>query len=512
MRNKCAFIKLTVCLLILSSCNIINSTQIVNKDNDKKGIENAQNGNHEIVFPNNLTVAFQADLEKLHQASVYTINMEIELDGAVVRVEGSQEVMYTNQEFVPLETIYFRLIPNVGGDYLAVSDVQMDGNPIEPTLEFSNTALRLDLPEPLAPGETTIITMRFNEVVPSVMGGNYGLYVYIDEILALDAFFPIIPVYNDEGWNVEEPPQNADMIFTDAAFFSVTVDAPKEFVLAAGGKETEREERLGRQVVTFEGGPQRDFYLAASPRFVSESIWVDDIKLTSYFVEEFRPSGERVLEIGANALSAFSERFGPYPYNELDLVSTPMQAGGMEYSNIVALGINFYDPALKIGDNPGSVFLEAATAHEVGHEWFYCQVMSDQIDEPWLDESLVQYATYLYYLDTYGEQAAEVFKESLHGRWNRVGKGPIPIGMPAEDYSPQEYGAIVYGRGALFFEALAEETGQETFDRFFREYVNTFRWRIAEPNDLKVLAEQSCDCDLSRLFTDWGVSWSSMAD
>jgi hypothetical protein len=190
--------------------------------------------------------------------------------------------------------------------------------------------------------------MNFNEVVPSVMGGNYGLYVYIDDILALDAFFPIIPVYNAEGWNVEEPPRNADMIFTDAAFFSVTIDAPEEFVLAAGGKETERVEKSDRQIVTFEGGPQRDFYLAASPRFVSESTSLDGVNVTSYFVEEFRPSGERVLEIGVNALSAFSERFGSYPYNELDLVSTPMQAGGMEYSNIVAIGIYYYDlPLMK---------------------------------------------------------------------------------------------------------------------------------------------------------------------
>jgi aminopeptidase N len=364
--------------LILSSCNFYNSTKTVDEDIDKAGTENVQNGNFERILPNNLTAEFQSDLEKLHQASVYSINMEIKLDGDNVRVEGSEEVVYTNQESIPLETIYFRLIPNVGGDYLAVSDVRIDGNPVESSLEFSNTALRLDLQKPLAPGESIIITMRFDEVVPSVMGGNYGLYVYIDDILALDAFFPIIPVYNDEGWNVEKPPQNADMVFTDAAFFSITVDAPMEFVLAAGGKETERVEELDRQIVTFEGGPQRDFYMAASPRFVSESTWVDGVKLTSYFVEEFRPSGERVLEIGANALSAFSERFGPYPYNELDMVSTPMQAGGMEYSNIVAIGIYYYDPELIIGDTPGSVFFESAAAHEVAHEWFYCQVMSDQ--------------------------------------------------------------------------------------------------------------------------------------
>ncbi len=505
MQKNPTLIILNACFLVLSSCNINNSTQIVNEDIDKAVAENAQNGDLERILPNNLNAEFQADLEKLHQASVYTIDMEINLDGVNVRVDGSEEVIYTNQESVPLETIYFRLIPNVGGDYLAVSDVQIDGNPVEPSLEFNNTALRLDLPEPLATEESTIITMCFDEVVPSEMGGNYGLYVYTDDILALDAFFPIIPVYNDEGWNVEEPPRNADMVFTDAAFFSITVDAPKEFILATGGKETERKEKLNRQIVTFEGGPQRDFYLAASPRFVSESTWVDGVKLTSYFVEEFRLSGERVLEIGADALSAYRERFGPYPYNELDMVSTPMQAGGMEYSNIVAIGIDYYDPASTIGDTPGSVFLESAAAHEVAHEWFYCQVMSDQIDEPWLDESLVQYATYLYYLDTYGKQAADRFKESFHQRWERVAKEPIPIGMPAEDYSPKEYGAIIYGRGALFFEALAEEMGQETFDSFLREYVDTFRWGIAEPADLKALAEESCGCDLSQVFADWGV-------
>jgi len=505
VRNNRVFIILIIFLLALSSCDVNSSAQIVNEAINEAADENTQNESSDRVLPNNLKPEFQLDLKELHQASVYTINMKIELDGAIIRVEGSQEVVYTNQESVPLEDIYFRLFPNVGGDYLAVSDVQVDGNPIEPSMEFGNTALRLDFQEPLAPGESTTITMDFDEVVPTEMGGNYGLYVYFDEILALDAFFPIIPVYNNEGWNVEEPPQNADMIFTDVAFFSVTVDAPKEFVLAAGGIETERMENSDRQIVTFEGGPQRDFYMAASPRFVSESTWVDGVKLTSYFVEEFRSSGERVLEIGANALSAFSGRFGPYPYNELDLVSTPMQAGGMEYSNIVAIGIYFYDPESTLRGIPGSVFMESAAAHEVGHEWFYCQVMSDQIDEPWLDESLVQYATYLYYLDTYGEQAAATFKESLHQRWERVAKNPIPIGKPAADYSPMEYGAIVYGRGALFFEALVKEMGQEMFESFLREYVDTYRWGIAEPHDLKELAEGSCGCDLSQVFTDWGV-------
>ena len=95
-------------------------------------------------------------------------------------------------------------------------------------------------------------------------------------------------------------------------------------------------------------------------------------------------------------------------------------------------------------------------AHEVGHQWFYSTVGNDQLDEPWLDESLTQYVTYLYFLDTYGAQAAEGFRQSFVGRWDRVGMADIPIGMPAGNYDGTEYGAIVYGRGPLFFERLAE--------------------------------------------------------
>jgi len=169
----------------------------------------------------------------------------------------------------------------------------------------------------------------------------------------------------------------------------------------------------------------------------------------------------------------------------------------MEYSNIVAVGVQYYDPALVISGTPGSVFLEAAAAHEVAHEWFYCQVMSDQIDEPWLDESLVQYATYLYYLDIYGFQPSEGFKASLDQRWERVDKEPIPI----------EYSAIVYGRGAFFFDALTEVIGQETFKNLMQEYVDAFRWGIADSRDFKALAEEFCGCDLTALFNDWGVAY-----
>jgi aminopeptidase N len=71
------------------------------------------------------------------------------------------------------------------------------------------------------------------------------------------------------------------------------------------------------------------------------------------------------------------------------------------------------------------------------------------------------------------------------------------------DYSGTEYSAIIYGRGALFFEALREQMGLEAFDTFMREYVSTYTWGIATPEGLKSLAETNCDCDLTPLFDEW---------
>jgi aminopeptidase N len=126
-----------------------------------------------------------------------------------------------------------------------------------------------------------------------------------------------------------------------------------------------------------------------------------------------------------------------------------------------------------------------------------------QLDDPWLDESLTQFATLQYYADEYGPQGEEGFRSSLEGRWDSVGRADIPIGLPVAEYSGLEYGAIVYGRGPLFFVALRERMGTETFDAFLREYTETLSWGIATPEFLQSLAEEHCACELDDIFNEW---------
>ena len=152
---------------------------------------------------------------------------------------------------------------------------------------------------------------------------------------------------------------------------------------------------------------------------------------------------------------------------------------------------------------PNPVMLESTVAHEVGHQWFYNVVGNNQVGEAWLDEAVVQYITGLYHLDRYGTSGYNGLRNSWISRWERVERADIPIGMPSESYAPIEYSAIVYGRGPLFIEALADEMGEETFNAFMQDYYQTNQWGISSGEGFKAAAEEFCECDLTDLFDEW---------
>jgi aminopeptidase N len=453
------------------------------------------------IFRDGLIDAERAVLDRLPGATVY--HMDLQIPGDFLTLQGRQQVRYTNQENEPLNEIYFRLFPNAAGGESTVSAVKVDDQDVEPAYEFEDSALRVPLPTALQPSQQVVIQMDFSVKVPLEMGGNYGLFGYFDNVLVLDEFYPVIPVYDDEGWNVEVPPPNADTSYFDASFYVVRVTAPAKLTVVASGIEVGRESEGDNQVLTFAAGPARDFYLAASDRYTVVSKKVGETEINSYAFEERADGAKLALQYAVDALESFNARFGVYPYTELDVVSTPMQALGIEYPGIMGIALNLYDLDETVAGLPSPVMMEGTVAHEVAHQWFYNAVGNDQVDEPWLDEAMAQYLTGLYYADTYGESAARSYRSSWNSRWERVDRADIPIGMPAGSYVDKEYGAIVYGRGPLFVAALAKEMGQEKFDEFLRDYYKSHQWGIGTSDAFKQLAEGHCQCDLTALFEEW---------
>lgn len=445
------------------------------------------------VYKADLVKSEEKSLALLQDATVYHLGLAISDD--LLTLTGREQVRYTNRETVDLDKVYFQLFPNVSGGKATISAVMVDADTAVFAYEPGDSALRVTLPEVLKPLDSITLQVDFSVDIPQSPSGNHGLFGYFNDILALDGFYPVIPVYDAVGWHIATSPPIGDKTFFDASFYLVRVTAPANLVLVASGSEVRRETKDGEQVVTFAAGPARDFYLAASSRFTRVSIFVGETTINSYAFPEQIARVNLALTVAENALRSFNARLGDYPYTELDIVLLNMEGGaaGIEYPGI--FGTN---RAITRDD-----ILESTVAHETGHQWFYNVVGDDQVNEPWLDESTTQYITGLYYLDRYGEIGWRYYQQTWISRWNTIGQRKIPVGLPVASYQDTEYVAIVYGRGPLFVEALSGKIGEPAFDACLRKYYQSNRWQIVTTETFQDNFEACSASDLGELFREW---------
>jgi hypothetical protein len=453
------------------------------------------------IFKAGLIASEQSVLDELLTASIYHI--EFKIADNLFHLTGMEEVRYTNAETVPLNEVRFRLFPNILGGEMTISNLKVDGGTVRPKYELEDSLMTVPFSPALEPNQSLVIQMEFAVTVPQTLESNYGVLAYADDVLALAHAYPMIAVYDDEGWNAEIPPESGDVTYADASFYIVRVHAPKEVRLVTTGRDVSRDEADQDQVLTVASGPARDFYLAASPFYEEVSQTLGEVTIRSYAPGKLKDGAQMALEVASKAIEDFSADYAPYPYTEFDIVSTPTLALGIEYPGMIAITSRIYNVNSDYRGTPAGVYMESTVAHETGHQWFYSLVGDDQLDDPWLDESLTQFATLQYYADEYGANGEAGFRSSLEGRWANVGNAKIPIGLPVAAYSGQEYGAIVYGRGPLFFVALRDEMGREVFDQFIKDYTESLSWDIATPEKLKSMAEEHCSCDLTPLFEEW---------
>lgn len=441
-------------------------------------------------------------LEELVDAPIYHISYEIDAD--LVTIRGHEEIRYTNQENIALEEIAFHLFPNTLGGNMEIENISIDGETDIPVnYGDQKSYMMLPLPVSIKPGESVIITMDFTTTAPNDLERNYGILASTESVLALAHAYPMLSVYDDEGWNIDIPSEQGDITYGDASFYIVRVNAPRELVLVGSGSHLASKFENDRQTIVFAIGPARDFYLAASQDYVCISNFLVNYTINSCAPTELHDSAQIALDVAAEAINMYGALYAPYPYTEFSIVTTPTYALGIEYPGMTAINIDLYDPTTNFGGMPASVYLESTIAHEVGHQWFYNLVGNDQLDNPWLDESLVQYITWQYYATRYGESGKAGFGEALDSRWGRVDHAKIPIGETVASYGSEEYSGIIYGRGAFFFEALSEKMGAEAFQNFITEYTQRQEWKIATPESLRALAEKHCNCDLENLFMEW---------
>jgi len=446
---------------------------------------------------------FRSDVAAFAQATRYVIDFTVYPEDALV--VGHQRVLYTNTEDVPLNEVYFRLFPNTPGygGTATVERLLVNGRPASVTAELENSALRVSLPDPLLLGEQVDFTLDFRVHLSTTPFEGYGQLAYRDGVVTLANVYPVIPVYDDEGWNVELAAPYGDATYTDTSLYRVRCTAPAEMVVATSGSQVSwTDNGDGMATWTFVSGPMREFNLVMSSDFQVISTTVGEVVVNSYALPADAVGSRRALDYASNALRAYDTHFGSYPFAEFDVVEVPLNgAGGIEYPGLVVVDAAIY--------NQKHGFFEHATVHETAHQWWYSLVGSDQVDEPWLDEALTNYSVVVYFEEVYGPEWAESFVQDyfVHNYEEIVAAGRDEVvGRPVAEFSEEQYGPIVYVKGPLFFHYLRQQVGDETFFAILRTYFQHYRYGIATPEGFLAVANQVSGQDITPLYEKWILS------
>ncbi|MFM8321354.1 MAG: M1 family aminopeptidase [Chloroflexota bacterium] len=442
----------------------------------------------------------------------YRIHLQVDPSGE--RFSGRQIVQVTNRQPAALDALYFRLLPNGGKSYgsgsLEVSEVRLGETRLQPALSQGDSVLEVPLPEPLAPGAALELDFSFTGQAAVEFGGDhdnggYGIYNLSDGVLSLANAYPILAVYDAGGWNLDPVSNIGDSVYSETAYYSVLACVPEGWRVAATGATLEGPYSVtgGLDCSRFESGPMRDFYLIAGREFDVLEEQVDGVNVRSYYLPGDEAAAAQTLETAAASLQVFNQRFGPYPFTELELVEAPMRyALGVEYPGVVLIAQDLYQET-------GAPEFPMTVAHEVAHQWWYSVVGNDVFDAPWLDEGLATYSSALYFEDAVNPQTARGYLDFWRSRVDSV-KGTENDKPVAESLSFFEgldnssaYSRIVYLKGAIFFDSLRKEIGDEAFFQALQQYYAARRFEVATAQDLLGAFETAAGRSLEDFYRPW---------
>jgi aminopeptidase N len=447
---------------------------------------------------------FADDLARFPNLPRYDLDLRLAVTEEAATLSGHETVFYTNRAALSLNTIVFRLFPNLDsyGGALEVANVTLGGVPVTTSQDVTGSVLTLALPTPIRPGEQVKLDLDFTTTVTADEWALYGQFSYLDGLLALPQAYPLLSVYEPGRgwWLVAEQPQG-DAVFSESAFFDVRITAPASLILAASGSLVDlKANDDGTLTHRYVAPLMRDFALFASPSLVTVSGEQDGVRLNLYF-DPATPGGDTAARAGLqmlrDAVRVFNAAYGAYPFIELDVVQTGTTNGGLEYPGIFAVGRDIW--------NQDDEFFEFIIVHETAHQWWYSLVGSDPALDPWLDEALAQYSVAVYIRDREGpaayRQALDAFQAQVTGY--TADHADQVIGLPVTAYPGMAYFYMIYQKGPLFFGALEAEYGYETVLRLLQDYLTAHRYRTVRPRDMLRSFENTLGTDLAPLFADW---------
>lgn len=466
----------------------------------------------------------------------YTIDAR--LDPKTRTVEAEQRIRFTSPAAGPIDRLPLHLYLNAfahedttylreaGTDVdallerhadpwgqLVIDRLERDGRPL--TLAYTpvddhnpldRSLAVLELDPPLEPGQTLELSLRFRAKLP-VPGDRTGGE---RDYFLVGQWFPKLPVFetkgsrgrSDEGFVLHQFHGDTEF-YGEFADYEVTLRAPPEWTLGATGVA----ERLADGALRYRAERVIDFAWVAGSALLEETRTVSRGARPPLTVRYLAPLGReddvaRAHEGVALGFEAFERRVGPYPYPALTVVLPPdhgRQSAGMEYPMLIT-GVPG-DPVWSLPGVRDVRLLEEVALHELGHQWFYALLATNEQEEAFLDEGFNTYWEMAIMEEHYGlpsgmgaplghpidtnyfrADGLERSRDQIHEAIKR---------NPSSAYLGGLYGAQVYDRPAALLATAARLFGTPLLDRVFADYYE--RWAFSHPGleDFLAIAQTS---------------------
>jgi len=493
--------------------------------------------------------------------------IDVKLDDKTHELNAFETIEYTNNSPQELAFIYFHIWPNAYDNnstalakqylldsnselfniekrrgYIDQLDFKVDGETIVWEYDKEHIDIcKLQLKAPLKPGERITISTPFHVKLPLGVTSRLG---HVKQTYQITQWYPKPAVYDQYGWH-QMPYLNQGEFYSEFGSFDVSITIPKNYVVGATGDLQNEAElawltQIAAKTAKIETFDTKDAVIESSTEFktlrytqvnVHDFAWFadkhfnvlkgeiqlpdSDQKVTTWtmFPNAEAALWKNSLEYIGDAVYFYSEKNGNYPYKQCTALHSALSAGGgMEYPNVTV-----------IGNSSNARELEIVIMHEVGHNWFYGILGSNERVYTWMDEGLNSFNEARYMREKYDKEDAfsnsmgipkkltkliglddiryKNFQEITYLALARTNSDQNPSTLAAA-FTPMNYGAVPYMKSARTFDYLMSYLGEETFDKAMKKYFEKWKFKHPYPKDLRQVLEEESGEDLSWVFDD----------
>jgi len=299
----------------------------------------------------------------------------------------------------------------------------------------------------------------------------------------------------------------------DRARYDVTLRWPKALALVAsgrraGGGDAADGSHWERRTIDL---PVLGFTFEVG-RFKLESVRAGHVQVTFAFDPAARKMDgsvrQEIIAGVTGALPYYEGLFGPYPLDELTVVTVPRgfsqsTLGLVTLSDAMMEDYGFLGYRL-IRDLPDR---RAIIAHELAHQWWGDVVGWASYRDQWISEAMADYCALLFVRAKLDPKESPVpitaswqkslSEASADGR-EVESIGPVVLGTRLmSSLSEDAYTAIVYDKGAVVLDMLAGSLGEESFPKVLQQVFKAAAGSTLSTEDLLALVERVTSTDLS---------------